>query len=65
MIVVARSLSIPLGRHTGDERRRLVSPLRAADVLLSDAPSLPLHKHGTPGTDRMQLFAPILRARLA
>lgn len=59
------SSPVSLGRHTGDERRRLVSPLRAADVLPSGAPSLPLRKHGTPGADRMQLFAPILRARLA
>jgi hypothetical protein len=65
MIDVAQSLSIPLGRHTGDERRRLVSPLRAADVLPSGAPILPLREHGTPDDDRMQLFAPILRARLA
>jgi len=37
MIVAARSSSVSLGRHVGDERRRLVSPLRAADVLPSDA----------------------------
>ena len=37
MSAAARSSSICLGRHTGDERRRLVSPLRAADVLLFDA----------------------------
>lgn len=30
-------LTVSLGRHTGDERRRWVSPLRTADVPLSDA----------------------------
>jgi len=37
MIVGARYLSVSLGRHTGDERRRWASPLHTADVLPSNA----------------------------
>ena len=62
MSAAARYPSVSLGCHTGDERRRLVPPLRTADVLPSDAPSLPLQTHGAPGADRMQQSAPILRA---
>lgn len=37
MTAAAQSSSVSLGRHTGDERRRWASPLRTADVPLSDA----------------------------
>jgi len=35
--MIAPAYPVSLGRHVGDERRRLVSPLRTADVLPSDA----------------------------
>jgi len=51
MSAAARIPSVSLGCHTGDERRRLVSPLRTADVLPSDAA---LRASTAPPFDRWQ-----------
>ena len=58
------SLPVSLGRHTGDERRRLVSPLRTADVLLPIAEKMPFQTNGVPALSRMQQSAPTFGPRL-
>jgi hypothetical protein len=65
MISASRATSVSLGRHTGDERRRLLSPLCTADVLLSYVPRLPRQMNGAPGTNRMQRSALTFRAAAA
>jgi hypothetical protein len=65
MISASRATSVSLGRHTGDERRRLLPPLCTADVLLSYVHHLPRQLHGARGTDRMQRSALTFRAAAA
>ena len=65
MTLAARSSSVSLCRHTGDERRRLLSPLCTADVLLPYVPRLPRQMNGAPGTNRMQRSALTFRAAAA
>ena len=59
MTIAAQFLLVSLGRHTGDERRRRVPPLRVADVILSDAPGLPCRTHEALAAYRMQRSAHI------
>jgi hypothetical protein len=65
MISLARSSSVSLGRHTGDERRRLLPPLCAADVLLSYVLPSSCQMRGALVTKRMQRTTLTFRAAAA